>query len=90
MQNQFGDVAPIEECLHKRTLGTMTTTVQWITAASGRSAQFRVRCPDCERELDARCWRSEAGAWYLKLRERLAAGRKWHFRFLGDCWVESF
>jgi hypothetical protein len=88
MRKEPGDLWTYQECLHLRSVQTVRPAAG-ATAGFGRSGRLRVACPDCEQVLDIRCWPTEAGSWFLRLRERLAAGRELHFRYDGQHWVAA-
>ncbi len=67
----------------------MAPVFEQAVASAGRWIIVHLSCPDCWQDVDLRFLRPEAGGWYLRLQERLAAGRTWGYRFEGSGWVAS-
>ncbi len=75
------------ECAHREVIQTIAPSLSPVTGAHGEN--LKLTCQDCWQVLDIRLWRPEAGGWYLKLRERFAAGRRWTFRREGQTWIAT-
>jgi hypothetical protein len=74
------------ECAHREVIQTIAPSAR-TTSTGAHAENIKLTCQDCWQVLDLRLWRPEAGGWYLKLRERFAAGRRWTFRYEGQTWI---
>ena len=80
-------VMPLQECSHTAILATVEPAVKQMITDEDRAIKFQECCPDCWWVLDVRLWPPVSGGWYLRLQERLAAGRQWYYRREGDRWI---
>lgn len=83
---RFG-VELVRECTHEAITTTVEPPFKQANPSGMGALRLRECCSACYREVDVRIWLPEAGEWYLRLQERLAAGRTWIFRWTGDTWV---
>lgn len=74
------------ECTHAGLVPAIEPSLHNVWADGMRAFTLQTACPDCWLEISVRLFRPEAGGWYLKMQERLAAGRTWMFRYEGQTW----
>lgn len=74
-------------CDHVAVAAGIELPVTQAMADEADAGDLCVRCPRCSRAVDVRFWRPESGDWYLRLRDRFAAGHMSIFRYAAGMWV---
>jgi hypothetical protein len=83
---RFG-IELMNECDHAPIAAGIKPPVTRAIADVAKAGDLCVRCTRCSRTVDVRFWRPESGDWYLRLRDRFAAGHMSLFRFSSGTWV---
>ena len=79
----------MQECDHAAVPSAVKTSVTCMISKGGDAHDLSIPCPGCDDRVDLRLWRSLNGEWYLRVRDRFAAGHVLLFRRQGNTWISD-